>query len=258
MPRVFRLDKKIAMITGGSSGLGLAAARLFAARGARVVLLARDADRLDRARSALAADGLAAEIVTADVRRAGDVTRAVADVESRVGPPDVLLNNAGTIHRGAVTETSPEEWAGVVDTSLTGAFLMARAVLPAMIARRRGVILNTSSYLALHGAAGATPAYGAAKAGLLGLTRSLAVRHGPDGIRVNAILPAFIRTPLNSHLIDSAPDPAAREREMAARYPLRRLGRPEDFASAALFLASDEASFITGHGLALDGGITAL
>jgi 3-oxoacyl-[acyl-carrier protein] reductase len=170
---------------------------------------------------------------------------------------DVLVNSAGVINRILLTELEQPDWDVVIDTNLRGVYLVCKHALPPMIARGRGAVVNVASYLGAFGARHTSPAYNASKAGVVALTRSLALQVGPQGVRVNAVCPAFTITPLNEHIIRCAPDPKAKEQEMAKPYPLGRLGRPRDVAAAILFLASDEAGWITGASLLVDGGLTA-
>jgi NAD(P)-dependent dehydrogenase (short-subunit alcohol dehydrogenase family) len=251
---ILSLAGKTAWITGGTSGLGLAAARLFARHGARTALFARDAARGRRAAEEIGAE---ARFFALDVRDAAACDRVLGGALRDDGRPDVILHAAGVLVREDLPATTPASVAEVMGASLDGAVNVLRVALPDMERRRGGAIVLTSSYLAMRGGAGAMPIYNAAKAALLGLMKSLAVRYGPAGVRVNAVLPAFIETPLNRDVFDASADPEAKRRETAARFPLRRLGRPQDFAHAALFLASDASSWITGHGLVLDGGLTA-
>jgi NAD(P)-dependent dehydrogenase (short-subunit alcohol dehydrogenase family) len=247
------LADRVAWITGGTSGLGFAAARLFAAVGARTILLARDEARGREASARIPGS----RFVSLDVADAARGAETGARLLAEHGAPRVVLHAAGALVRGGVEELGPDDVRRVFGASVDGALNVLRAVLPAMAAAGGGSIVLVSSYLAERAGAGGMPAYNAAKAALLGLMRPLAVRHGPQGIRINAILPAFIETPLNRAIFDDAPDPAAKRAETAARYPLRRYGTPDDFAAAALFLASDASSWITGHGLVLDGGVSA-
>ncbi|HYC78819.1 MAG TPA: SDR family NAD(P)-dependent oxidoreductase [Planctomycetota bacterium] len=245
-------------ITGGTSGLGLAAADAFVRLGAPCTLLARDPARGAEAVHALSGPGRAEAAFRAlDVGDAARCGAELADEIARRGAPRVVVHCAGALVREDLASATPESFAQVFAPSVNGAVHVLRSALPAMIAAGGGAVVLTSSYLATRGGSGGMPLYGAAKAALLGLMKSLAVRHGPDGVRVNAVLPAFIETPLNRDVFETAPDPAAKRRETAARFPLGRYGAPGDFASAAVFLASDAASWITGHGLVLDGGLTA-
>jgi NAD(P)-dependent dehydrogenase (short-subunit alcohol dehydrogenase family) len=249
----FSLEGKVAIITGGASGFGLATARRFAGAGARVVVASRRAELCRQAAAEI--DGLGLGV---DVTDEAQVQRMVQEAVAHMGRVDILINSAGTIARTPLPDTPLEEWEQVQATNLRGPFLCCKHVLPHMLAQGQGgAIVNIASYLGMHAGSGNTPAYGASKGGLIALTKALAVKYGPEQIRVNAICPAFVKTPLNAHIIDGAPDPAAKEREIAAPYPLRRIGRPDDVAYAALYLASDAASWITGITLLVDGGLTA-
>ncbi len=247
------MDGRIVWITGGTSGLGLAAARLFSAHGARCVLIARDGLRGASAEALIPASRFVALDVADAARTAVVLTTLIAEC----GAPRAIVHAAGALVREDLAASTEESVAAVMGPSFDGAVNVLRTALPALEAAGGGSVVLTSSYLAERGGAGAMPVYNAAKAALLGLMRSLAVRHGPAGIRVNAILPGFIETALNRAVFDAAPDPALKRAETAQRFPLRRVGRPGDFAHAALFLASDASSWITGHGLVLDGGVSA-
>ncbi len=254
----FRLDDRVALITGGASGFGLATAHLFAQAGAQVVIASRRAQLCRQVAGEIQGQGGAALGLGLDVTDEGQVQAVVQETIERLGRIDLLVNNAGIIDRRPVPEIELEDWKKMQAVNLSGPFLCCKHVLPPMLARGKGgAIVNVASYLGLYGGGGNTPAYNASKGGLIALTKSLAVKYGPQQIRVNAICPGFIKTPLNANVIDQAPDPAAKEREIAAPYPLRRLGRPTDVAQAALFLASDAANWITGITLLIDGGLTA-
>lgn len=245
---MIRFDGLRALVTGGTDGIGLATAKLVASLGGEVVVSGRD-----ERRGAAAAAAANARYVRMDVGDAKSVDRAMAEIGER----DVLIHSAGLLARGDVTAIEPADFENVIRVNLTGFFLVARRALPGMIARRRGSIVAIASYLGLHAGAGMTPAYNASKGGLISLVRTLAVRHGGDGVRVNAVCPAFVPTALNRDVIDDAPDPDAKRRELAARNPLNRLGTPEDIANAAAFLASDASAWTTGVALVVDGGQTA-
>jgi 3-oxoacyl-[acyl-carrier protein] reductase len=208
--------------------------------------------------SEIRAQGSTALGLGLDVTDEPQVQAVVQKTVDRLGRIDVLVNNAGIIARTPLPEIQLEDWENMQAVNLRGPFLCCKHVLPHMLARGKGgAIVNVASYLGLYGGGGNTPAYNASKGGLIALTKSLAVKYGPQQIRANAICPGFIKTPLNANVIDQAPDPAAKEKEIAAVYPLRRLGRPTDVAQAALFLASDAANWITGTTLLIDGGLTA-
>jgi meso-butanediol dehydrogenase/(S,S)-butanediol dehydrogenase/diacetyl reductase len=238
-----RLAGKRAIVTGGGSGIGRATCQRFAAEGATVVV----ADLLgERAEEVAAEIGGAA--VQADVTVAADVARMV----EAAGEVDVLVNNAGGGFADDVLEISEEEWDGDVAVNLKSAFLCSKAVLPAMIEQGSGVIVNIASVNGI--AFFANEPYSAAKAGLISLTRSMAVRYGKHGIRVVAIAPGTIRSPIWQERVDK--EPAIFER-LVRWYPLGRVGEPEDVANAAAFLASDDASWISGDVLRVDGGLLA-
>lgn len=248
---------KVVLIAGGTSGIGLAAAEQFVRQGAAVVVAGRSPDKGEAAVNALVAGGGRAAFVRADVRDEEQVKNLVSETLAAFGRLDVLVNSAGIINRIFLTELDLADWDMILDTNLRGVYLTCKHAVPAMIARGGGAVVNVASYLGAFGARDTTPAYGASKAGVVALSRSLALQVGRQGVRVNAVCPGFVVTPLNEHLIHDAPDPAAKEAEMARPYPLGRLGRPEDVAATILFLASGEASWITGTTLLVDGGLTA-
>lgn len=249
---MIRFDGKTVLVTGGTAGIGLATARLALDLGARVAVAGRDPER---GRRSVAGLGDGALFFEADVARAEDVRRMVAGVIERLGRLDILVNNAGVIRRRPVLEEDPEGWDDLMAVNLRGVFLCCRYALPALIASR-GAIVNVSSVLALRSGAGRTPAYDVSKAGVAALTRSLAVRYGPDGVRCNAVCPGFVPTDLNRDSWETwTPEHRA---QVIQTYPLRRLGTPEDAARAILFMASDAASWISGAALLVDGGLSAV
>jgi meso-butanediol dehydrogenase/(S,S)-butanediol dehydrogenase/diacetyl reductase len=238
-----RLQGKSALVTGGGSGIGRAICIRFASEGASVVV----ADLLgERAEEVAVAIG--GRAVQADVTSAADVARMV----QTAGGVDVLVNNAGGGMANGVLETDEEEWDQDLALNLKSAFLCSKAVLPAMIERGGGVIVNIASVNGM--AYFANEPYSAAKAGLINFTRSMAARYGPQGIRAVAIAPGTIRTPLWQERVDKKPEIFER---LMRWYPLQRVGEPEDVAAAAAFLASDDASWITGEVLRVDGGLLA-
>lgn len=254
----FSLQNRVSIITGGASGFGLATARRFAEAGSRVVVASRREALCRQVAAEIGERGGVALGLGVDVTDEAQVRGMVQETVARLGRIDILVNNAGIIARTPVPEIELDEWEQMQATNLRGPFLCCKHVLPQMLVQGQGgVIVNIASYLGLYAGSGNTPAYSASKGGLIALTRSLAVKYGPEQIRVNAVCPAFTKTPLNASIIDEAPDPAAKEREIAAPYPLRRIGRPDDVAYAALFLASDAANWITGVALLVDGGLTA-
>jgi NAD(P)-dependent dehydrogenase (short-subunit alcohol dehydrogenase family) len=248
-----KMDGKVALITGGTSGIGRATAALFAKEGAAVALTGRNQERGEEVALGINQAGGNALFIRADVRVADDCRRAVELTLERFGRIDVLFNNAGVFHPKTVPECTEEEWDETIDSSLKGAFLMSKYALPSMIERGSGSIIHNSSGWGILGGDRAA-AYCAAKGGLVVMAKAMAIDHGPDGIRVNCVCPGDVDTPM---LTDDA-----RKRGMAwedyqagaADRPLGRVGTPEEIARAVLFLASDDASFITGEALVVDGG----
>ena len=250
-----RLDGKVALITGAGSGMGRAAAELFASEGARVVATDVVDDAGNATVAAVRAAGGDATYVRADVSRWGDCEAMVRCATDTYGALHVLYNNAGIFPAddGGVLDTPESTWEQVMQINLKGVWLGCRAGIPAMIASGGGSIVNVASFVALMGAATAQIAYTASKGGVLSMTREIAVEYARQGIRANALCPGPIQTPLLEELLS---DPARRARRMV-HIPMGRLGRAEELARAALFLASDDASFMTGASLVVDGGITA-
>jgi 3-oxoacyl-[acyl-carrier protein] reductase len=246
----FSLRGRVAVVTGGSRGLGLAIARVFAAAGAAQVLVARDGERLAAAAAAVAAavSGADVDVLAADVSGAGVSERVVARALERFGRLDILVNNAGIGFSGPLAAVSDATWRAVLDVDLGAPFALCRAAAPAMRAQRWGRIVNVASISGQTGGLRASVAYSAAKAGLIGMTKTLARDLGADGVTVNAIAPGQIETDMGSL---GPADRAAVE----ARIPLGRLGRPEDVGYAALYLASEAAGYVTGHTLDVNGGI---
>ena len=243
-----RLADTAAIVTGGGSGIGRAITERFAAEGASVLVAELVAERAE----AVAAEVPGVRTVTADVTVAADVERMVDAATEAFGRVDVLVNNAGFGAADDLLEIDEETWDFEVSVNLKAAYLCSRAVLPGMIERGSGVLVNIASVNGM--AFFANEAYSAAKAGMINLTRSVAVRYGRHGIRANAISPGTIRTPLWQERIDK--EPAIFER-LLKWYPLGRVGEPEDIAAAAVFLASADAAWITGEVLRVDGGLLA-
>jgi meso-butanediol dehydrogenase/(S,S)-butanediol dehydrogenase/diacetyl reductase len=248
-----RFQDKVAIVTGASSGIGAATARLLAADGARVVLTARRGDLLERV--AQDTDGLA---VVADASDPAHARTAVAEATRAFGGVDILVANAGTGSGGAVADVDDDAWTRTIETNLGDAMRLSRAAIPSMLERGGGAIVLVSSVLGRF-ASGESAAYGTSKAALIGLARSIAVDYGPHGIRANVVCPAWVRTPMG----DRAMDPVAQTiggtrddayREATKHVPLRRAASPEEIARCIAFLASDDASIVTGAVLAADGG----
>jgi len=248
-----RLEGKVALITGGTSGIGSATAARFADEGASVAITGRNAERGEQVVQDIVENGGEALFIRSDVRSAEDCRQAVDQTLERFGKIDVLFNNAGVFHPKSVLDCTEEEWDETIDSSLKGAFLMSKYVLPSMIERGIGSIIHTSSGWGILGGDKAA-AYCAAKGGLIVMAKAMAIDHGPDGIRVNCVCPGDVLTPM-------LPEDAARRGMSwddyavgAADRPLGRIGTAEDIANAVLYLASDESSFVTGDALVVDGG----
>ncbi|MFO0788489.1 MAG: SDR family oxidoreductase [Pirellulales bacterium] len=247
MNEPFSLAGETALITGGGTGLGLGIARCFVAAGARVVLVGRRAEVLETAAQEL---GPAAEWITHDILQLSQANVLVSEAVRRVGLISILVNNAGIHIKKSAVELTPEEFQSVLQTHLTAAFAVTRAVLPAMIERKHGNILFSASMASLIGIPSVS-AYSAAKAGHLGLVRSLATEVSQHGVRVNAIAPGWIESKMMRSALNGDP---ARSAKVLGRTPMNRFGMPEDIGWAATFLCSPAAKFITGVVLPVDGG----
>ncbi|MES2533476.1 MAG: SDR family NAD(P)-dependent oxidoreductase [Pseudomonadota bacterium] len=244
------------VISGGASGIGLAVARLALQRGARVGLLDRDADALAAAARSLG-DGDANNVITlhCDVADADAVNSAIADAAERLGGIDALVNSAGIDLLAPLEDMQDADWARVLAVNLTGPMLLCRAALPHLRSAGGGTIVNVSSGAGLSPLPNRT-AYCAAKAGVIMFGKALAIEAAPDGIRVNAVCPGAIDTPLFRTSYENAPDPAAALEAIRQRYALRRIAQPEEVAEAVLYLSSAASSYVTGTALAVDGGRT--
>ena len=229
---------KVALVTGASSGMGAATAQLLAEGGARVFAAQRGAS--------------AHEDIAADFADPNAPEAVIGTVSERAGQLDILINNAGVMREGTVEESPIEDWHFQMQVNLTAPFLLMRYAM-SMLRDGGGAIVNVGSIEGL-GSNPRHPAYGASKAGLHGLTRAVAVDHGQDGVRCNAVAPGWIDTDLNEDFIESMPDPDAFRREIGGIHPIRRTGKPEEVAQLICWLASDAASFVTGHVYTIDGG----
>lgn len=247
-----RLSNRVALITGGNRGIGLATASLFAAEGAKVILFARD-----QAKGESEAEQIPnAHFIQGDVSNAIDCERIVEETIRLHGALDVLVNCAGIIYRNrTVEQTTEEEWDATFDVNVKGTFLMSKYAMPAL-RERKGSIVNVSSYVGLVGFA-KTSAYAASKAAIINLTRSMALDHAKEGVRVNAVCPGSVDTEMIHDAWRKFGDVEEAQRVWAEKHPIGRIARAAEVAQAILFLASEEASFITGAALPVDGGITA-
>ncbi len=249
-----RLDNKVALITGGASGIGAGIAQRFSEAGAVVVIFDINGDGALRMEQKLRPTGRALAI-RGDVANEDQVKSAVERIVAEFGNLDVLVNNAGIDVEGPAVETTSRVWDRTLEVNLKGAFLCSKHAIPRMRGRG-GAIVNISSVRAFVSYEGNAP-YDASKAGMIGLTRALALEHGRDGIRVNAVCPGYIATPMTDEWLARQPDPAATLKQVLSVHPLGRMGTPRDIAEAALFLASDAAAFISGTFLVVDGAMSA-
>jgi NAD(P)-dependent dehydrogenase (short-subunit alcohol dehydrogenase family) len=246
------LQGHVAVITGASRGLGKQMAESLAAAGAAIALVARNAELLTAVKAGIEAGGGRAESFVGDITAEADVIALAAEIQARLGPPDILINNAGINIRKPVHEFTLEEWNRVVGTNLNGPFLCCRAFVPGMIAKKFGRIINMTSIMSHVSLPGRT-AYSATKAGLLGMTKALALELAPHNITANGISPGPFATEMNTVLMQ---DPV-RNAEFLSKIPVGRWGRVEEIGALAVYLCSDDAGFITGADLLIDGGWTA-
>jgi NAD(P)-dependent dehydrogenase (short-subunit alcohol dehydrogenase family) len=246
-----RLQNKVALITGGGSGIGRASSILFAREGAKIAVVDLD---LKAAQATAGEIGDGARAFQADVARASDAAAMVRFAEQQFGRLDIVFNNAGIFHPedDSVTNTSEEIWDRVIDVNLKGVFLGCKYAIPALLRGGGGSIINTASFVALIGAAAPQIAYTASKGGVLAMTREIAIEFAKRNIRANALCPGPVETPLLQELLS---DPARRQRRLV-HIPPGRFAQADEIANAALFLASDESSYVNGATFVVDGGIT--
>jgi NAD(P)-dependent dehydrogenase (short-subunit alcohol dehydrogenase family) len=252
------LKNKVALITGGSSGIGMAIAERFLKEGAKIVINGRSQERCDTAQKQLKIiDADAVFCTTGDVSKWDDVQKMVERTIKQFGRIDILINNAGIYLEKRIEETTEDEWDQVININLKGVFLCSKAVYPHFKNQGSGTIVNMSSDSGISGNPNEA-AYCASKGGVTNLTRAMALDYARENIRVNAICPAVINTPMLQKEVDMQEDKEAYLKEMDELHPIGRVGRPEEVAFAVLMVASDEASFITGANIPVDGGFTAV
>jgi NAD(P)-dependent dehydrogenase (short-subunit alcohol dehydrogenase family) len=250
------LADKVVLITGATAGIGRACALEAAREGAKLMLTGRDRTRGETVLAEARSVGAEAELVTADVTVASEPDAIVASTVTRYGRIDGLVNNAGILYRGTVADCTDEQWERTIATNVTAVFRFSRAAVRAMRPRRQGAIVNIASDWALVGAVGAV-AYGASKGAVAQLTRSMAVDHARDGIRVNAVCPGDTDTEMLSSVRQEGEDHAAHMARLGAGIPLGRVGRPEEVGRLVAYLLSDRAAFMTGTLVPIDGGNSA-
>jgi gluconate 5-dehydrogenase len=251
---LFKLEGKVAIVTGGATGIGRQMAGALAEMGANVVVCARDVARCEQAAAELESTGVRALGLACDVRSEADIASVVGRTHAEFGRIDIVVNNAGTVWVDWPEETPTEGWQKVVDVNLTGPFFLSRAVGPIMIGQKSGRIINIASVAGLKGAPAEilnALSYHATKGGLIALTRDLACKWARHGITVNAIAPGWFPTEMTGSLL------SAHQETLLDHVPLRRLGGENDLKGAVVYLASDAAAYVTGHTLVVDGGESA-
>lgn len=250
------LTKQVALITGAGSGIGTAIAEKLASLGASVVVADLDTERAAAVVETIQNRDQEAVAVHIDVAAETSVSQAIQDIEATMGPIQILVNNAGIGSAGTVLTTIPDEWDRMMSINVKGIYHLCRAVVPGMMARKSGVIVNMSSVAAVVGLKDRA-AYSASKGAVLALSRALQADLLPYNIRVNAVLPGTIASPWIERITADQPDPVKAREQMAARQPIGRMGSPEEIANVVAFLASDSGSFVWGAQWVADGGLTA-
>jgi meso-butanediol dehydrogenase/(S,S)-butanediol dehydrogenase/diacetyl reductase len=248
------LDGKVILLTGAGTGIGRACALAFAQEGASLALIGRRKEKLEAVAKECAGSPL---IVPADLAKKTEVDRAITETITRFGRLDVLVNNAGILFPGTVEEITEAQWDQTFQLNVKSVWQLSRAALPHFRKTGGGVIINVASVLGINGAR-KRASYAPSKGAVVLLTKCMAIDHGHENIRVNAICPSFVETDLTAAVIAGAPDPEAVRRERIGVHPIGRLGRPEDIAGLAIFLASDAASWVTGAIYPVDGGYLAV
>jgi len=249
-----KLHRKVVIITGAAAGIGEASARLFAREGAYLALVDIDSGRLGELEHELEASGAHVLEAACDVASGPECVRAIDRTVERFGRIDVLFNNAGIVLNGNLVECTEEEWQRTIDVNLKSMYLMCRSAIPVMRRCGSGCIINMSSIAGTNGVLN-RGAYSVSKAGVIGLTKSIAIDFVKDGIRANCICPATVDTPSLRQRIAGSEDPEAALRAFIARQPMGRMGRAEEIAALALYLASDDSRFMTGQAVIVDGGM---
>jgi len=251
---VSRLKNKIAIVTGAGTGIGRAIALALVREGAKVAMVGRRKELLD----AVANEAVGSPLVlAADVSRQSDIDRVLSETSAQYGGLNVLVNNAGILHIGTAEEISEQQWDETFNINVRGLWLFSRSALPHMRRAGGGSIINVASVLGINGARKRS-AYAPSKGAVVLLTKCMAIDYGHENIRVNALCPSFVETDLTAEVIRKASDPSAVRKERISVHPLGRLGQPEDMAGLAVFLASDESSWMTGAVLPVDGGYLAV
>ncbi len=251
-----KLEHRVAVITGAGSGIGQAMAMLFAREGARIVAADVNRAAVEETAARIGDAGGSCEALAVDVTNPDQVRGMIEHADAIHGRIDILCNNAGIGSTTNVVDCEPEEWDRVMTVNVKSVYLGCKYAVPRMIAHGGGAIVNTASVAGMVGLPNRA-SYSASKGAVIALTRQVAIEYVEQGIRVNCLCPGTVDSPWVGRLLDQAQDPAAARQTLVARQPMGRLGTPEEVAAAALYLASDDAAFITGTGLVIDGGLTA-